>query len=84
MKRAAKVLGWTAGILLGLVVITAGAVYFIATSDYLRGQLEGRASDFTGRKTQIAKVAVGWGWTTNVQLEGIEVANAKWGRPPIC
>lgn len=82
MRRVAKILGWTAGILLGLLVIAAGAVYFIATSDYLRGQLEARASDFTGRKTKITKVAVGWGWTSNVKLEGVEVANAKWGKEP--
>lgn len=82
MKRAAKILGWTAGIFLGLLLIAAGTIYFVATSDYLRGQLEGRASDLTGRKTQIAKVAVQWGWTTNVKLEGIEVANAKWGKAP--
>lgn len=82
MKCAAKILGWTAGIVLGLLVIAAGAVYFIATSDYLRGQLEGRASDFTGRKIKIAKVDIGWGWTSNVKLEGVEVANAKWGKAP--
>lgn len=82
MRRAAKILGWTAGILFGLLVIAAGAVYFVVTSDYVRGQLESRASDFTGRKTQIAKVAVDWGWTANVKLEGIEVANAKWGKAP--
>lgn len=82
MKRAAKILAWTVGSLLGLGLIAAGTVYFVATSDYLRGQLEGRASDLTGRKTQIAKVAVQWGWTSNVKLEGIEVANAKWGKAP--
>ncbi len=82
MKRAVKVLGWTAGIMIGLLVIAATAVYFIATSDYLRGQLEDRVSDMTGRRTQVAKVAVDWGWTTNVKLEGIEVANAQWGKAP--
>lgn len=82
MKRAAKILGWTAGIFLGLVLIAAGTIYFVATSDYLRGQLEGRAGDLTGRKTQIAKIAVQWGLTTNVKLEGIEVANAQWGKAP--
>lgn len=82
MKRAAKILGWMAGIFLGLLLIATGTIYFVATSDYLRGQLEGRASDLTGRKTQIAKVAVQWGWTSNVKLEGIEVANATWGGAP--
>jgi uncharacterized protein involved in outer membrane biogenesis len=82
MKRAAKILGWTAGILLGLLLAAATAVYFIATSDYLRGQLEDRLSDMTGRRTQVARVAVDWGWTTSVKLEGFEVANAKWGKAP--
>ncbi|TAJ96281.1 MAG: AsmA family protein [Reyranella sp.] len=82
MRSAAKILGWTAGILAGLLVIAATTVYFVATSDYLRGQLEDRISDMTGRRTQVAKVAVDWGWTTNVKLEGIEVANAKWGKAP--
>ena len=82
MKRAVKILGWTAGIFIGLVLIAAGTIYVVATSDYLRGQLEGWVSDLTGRKTQIAKVAVEWGWTSNVKLEGIEVANAKWGKAP--
>ena len=82
MKRAVKILGWTAGIFIGLVLIAAGTIYVVATSDYLRGQLEGWASDLTGRKTQIARVAVEWGWTSNVKLEGIEVANAKWGKAP--
>ena len=82
MKRAVKILGWTAGIFIGLVLIAAGTIYVVATSDYLRGQLEGWVSDLTGRKTQIARVAVEWGWTSNVKLEGIEVANAKWGKAP--
>ncbi len=82
MKRAAKILGWTVASLVCLLVIAAGAIYFIATSDYLRGRLEDLASDFTGRKTRIAQVDIGWGWTSNVKLEGIEIANAKWGKEP--
>ena len=82
MKRAVKILGWTAGIFIGLVLIAAGTIYFVATSDYLRAQLEGRASEMTGRKTQIARVAVEWGWTSNLKLEGIEIANAQWGKAP--
>ncbi|HQS16222.1 AsmA family protein [Reyranella sp.] len=82
MKRAVKILGWTTGIFIGLALIAAGTIYFVATSDYLRGQLEGRASEMTGRKTQIARVAVEWGWTSNLKLEGIEIANAQWGKAP--
>lgn len=43
--------GLAAGIFLDLPLIAAGTICFVATSDYLRGQLEGRASDLTGRKT---------------------------------
>jgi uncharacterized protein involved in outer membrane biogenesis len=82
MKRAVKIAGWTGGVLLGLLVIAAATIYFVATSDYLRGQLEGRASDLAGRRIQIAKVAVDWGSTSNVRLERVEVANAPWGKAP--
>ena len=81
-RRIARILGWSAGIFLGLIVVAAGAVYFFATSDYLRGQVEGRASDFTGRKTRIANISIDWGSTSNVRLEGVEVANADWGKAP--
>jgi hypothetical protein len=56
MKRVAKCLRCTVGIFLGFLLIAAGMIYFVATSDHLRGQLEGRASDLNRRKTQIAKV----------------------------
>jgi len=82
MRRAAKIVGWMAGIPVGVLAIAAGALYFIATSDYLRGHLEDTATDLTGRRTQVARIAVDWGWTTNIKLEGIEVANAPWGKAP--
>ncbi len=82
MKRVAKILGWSAGILLCLVVVAAGGLYLFVTSDYLRGQLEGRASDFTGRKTKVANISIDWGTTSNVRLSGVEIANAQWGKAP--
>ena len=82
MRRLAKILGWSAGILFALVVLAAGGLYLFATSDYLRGQLEGRASDFTGRKTRIANLSIDWGSTANVRLDGVEIANAQWGKAP--
>ncbi len=82
MKRVTKILGWSAGILLSVVIIAAGCLYLFVTSDYLRGQLEGRASDFTGRKTRIAHISIDWGTTSNVRLDGVEIANAKWGQAP--
>lgn len=82
MKRMAKILGWVAGILLSLVMVAVGGLYLFVTSDYLRGQLEGRASDFTGRKTRIAHISVDWGAISNVRLDGVEIANAEWGKAP--
>ncbi len=82
MKRMAKILGWVAGILLSLVMVVVGGLYLFVTSDYLRGQLEGRASDFTGRKTRIAHISIDWGTTSNVRLDGVEMANAQWGKAP--
>lgn len=82
MKRMAKILGWSVGVLLCLVVVAAGGLYLFITSDYLRGQLEGRASDFTGRKTKFADISIDWGSTSNVRLNGVEIANAEWGKAP--
>ncbi|TAJ82354.1 AsmA family protein [Reyranella sp.] len=82
MRRIAKALAWSAGIVLGLAVVAAGALYFVATSQWLRDQIEGHASDYTGRKTRIAQVTFEWGSTTNVRLDGVEVANAEWGKAP--
>lgn len=82
MKRMAKILGWATGTLLSLVAIAAGGLYLFVTSDYLRGQVEGRASDFTGRKTRIANISIDWGTVSNVRLDGVEIANAEWGKAP--
>jgi hypothetical protein len=40
MRRAATIMGWVAAILVGVLVIVASTVNFVATSDYPRGQLE--------------------------------------------
>lgn len=82
MRRIATALAWSAGILLGLAVVAAGTLYFVATSQWLRDRIEGHASDYTGRKTRIAEVTFKWGSTTNVRLDGVEVANAEWGKAP--
>ncbi|MDP2329455.1 MAG: AsmA family protein, partial [Reyranella sp.] len=82
MKRFLRILGWSAGVLLCLVVVSAGALYLFLTSDYLRGQLEGRATDYTGRKTKVASFSIDWGQTARVRLQGVEIANAAWGKAP--
>ena len=82
MARFLRILGWSAGVVLCLVVVSAGALYLFLTSDYLRGELEGRASDYTGRKTKVADFSIEWGSTARVRLHGVEIANAAWGTAP--
>lgn len=82
MRRLARILGWSAGILLLLVVVTAGGFWLVLDSAWLRDELAGRASDLTGRKTRIAQLAFDWGATTNVRLGGVEIANVDWGKAP--
>ena len=82
MTRSLKILGWTAGILLALVVVAIGTVYFYVTSDDFRTRLEGHASALAGRKTTIGDISIDWGWTPHVHLSGVEFANAKWAKEP--
>ena len=82
MTRFFRILSWTAGILVALVVVGIATVYFYVSSDDLRTRLEGHASDLAGRKTNIADISIDWGWTPHVQLSGVEIANAKWGKDP--
>ncbi len=82
MGRIARILAWSAGILVGLIVLAVGGAYLFLTSDNFRDRIEGYASDYSGRKTRIEKVSIDWGWTAHVHLSGVEVANAKWGKAP--
>ena len=82
MARFLRILGWTAGVLVALVVMAIGSVYFYVTSDDFRGRLEGHASTFSGRKTTIADIAIDWGWTPHVHLRGVQFANAEWAKEP--
>ena len=56
MGRTARILTWSAGILVGLIVLTVGAAYFFVTSDDFRSRVESSASAYSGRKTHIAKI----------------------------
>ena len=82
MTRSLKIVGWTAGILVALVVVAIGTVYFYVTSDDFRTRLEGHASALAGRKTTIGEISIDWGWTPHVHLSGVEFANAKWAKEP--
>ena len=82
MARFLKIAGWTAGIVVVLVVAAIGAGYLYVTSDNFRGRIESQASEFSGRKTQIADIAIDWGWTPHVHLRGVQLANAGWAKEP--
>src|SRR5215213_61515 len=82
MRRFLRILAWTAGILVALVGIAIGGVYFYVTSDDFRGRVESHASALSGRKTTIADLSIDWGWTPHVHLAGVELANAEWAKEP--
>ena len=82
MARFFRFLAWTAGVLLVLVVVAIGTVYFYVTSDDFRGRIESHASALSGRKTTIADISVDWGFTPHVHLSGVQFANAEWAKEP--
>ncbi|MBV8411237.1 MAG: AsmA family protein [Alphaproteobacteria bacterium] len=82
MRRALRILAWTAGVVVGLIVVAVAAGYFFVTSDNFRGRVESSASAYSGRKTKIAKIAIDWGATAHVRLDGVEVANPDWAKEP--
>jgi uncharacterized protein involved in outer membrane biogenesis len=82
MGRTARILTWSAGIFVSLIVLAVGAGYLFLTSDDFRSRVESSASAYSGRKTHIAKIkiTIDWGSTAHVHLDGVEVANADWGK----
>ncbi|WP_422001636.1 AsmA family protein [Reyranella sp.] len=81
-RRIGKIVGWTAGVLVALFVLAVGGLYLYLTSDTFRDEAAARASGVLGRKTTIAHIDIDWGWTTDVRLSGVELANAKWAKEP--
>lgn len=82
MARLLRILGWTSAVVVLLVVGVIGAGYLYVTSDDFRDRVESQASQFSGRKTRIADIAIDWGWTPFVHLRGVELANAEWAKEP--
>lgn len=80
MKRFAKILGWTLGILVVLVGVAIGGGYLYLTSTDFRSVVESQASSFSGRKTKIEKVSIDWSTVPHVRLSGVQVANADWAK----
>ena len=82
MRRLARIAAWLAGSLLLLLFVAAGVFWAVLDSDWLRAELEGRTSDYTGRKTTIGRIDFDWGSTTSVRLEKVAVANVAWAKTP--
>jgi hypothetical protein len=80
MKRFAKILGWTFGVLIVLVGVAVTGGYYYLTSTDFRSIVESQASSFSGRKTKIEKVTVDWSTVPHVHLAGVQVANADWAK----
>ena len=80
MKRFAKILGWTVGVLVLLVGVAVAGGYYFLTSDDFRSHVESQASSFSGRKTKIDKISIDWGTTAHVHLAGVQLANADWAK----
>jgi uncharacterized protein involved in outer membrane biogenesis len=80
MKRFAKILGWTLGVLVMLAgVAVAGGYYYLTSADF-RSIVESQVSSFSGRKTKIEKVTIDWSTVPHVHLAGVKVANAEWAK----
>lgn len=82
MRRLARIVAWVAGGLFLLVLVAAGTLWIVLDSDWLREELAGRASDYTGRKTTVAAIDFDWGATTGVRLDKVAVANVAWAKAP--
>jgi uncharacterized protein involved in outer membrane biogenesis len=82
MGRTAKIVGWSLGILALLVVVAAGAIYFFATSDWVRSQVATRIGAYSGRETTIGDIEIDWAATAHVRLHDVRVANSSWGKAP--
>ena len=80
MGRTVRILTWSTGIFVSVIVIAAGAGYLFLTSDDFRSRVESSASAYSGRKTHIGKITIDWGSTAHVHLDGVQVANADWGK----
>jgi uncharacterized protein involved in outer membrane biogenesis len=82
MKRALKILAWTLGVVVVLIIGAGVFAYYFVTSDYVRNMLESEADKSSGRVTKIGKLAVDWGWTTHFHIQQVQISNADWGKAP--
>ncbi|MDB5741933.1 MAG: AsmA family protein [Polaromonas sp.] len=72
---------WMIGLVTLAVVLVALAVFF--PWDVLRGPINRYVSEQLGRRFEITKhLSVKPGFTTNVRVQGIEIANPEWAHEP--
>jgi uncharacterized protein involved in outer membrane biogenesis len=82
MRRAIRVLAWTAGILAGVIVALA-LVVMVFPWDTLRGPLGRRLSDTLGRTVVFdGQLSAHFGRTSQLVAEGVHIANTSWGSEP--
>jgi uncharacterized protein involved in outer membrane biogenesis len=82
MMRWAKVLGFIAGGLLGLIVLVAGAVW-VGGSRVVVWAVEHPLSAMVGRQISLGgPLTIHWGAPTQIVVENVHVANAGWGSQP--
>lgn len=78
--RTMKIIGWSVGILVLFIAIVTAAIYLFSTSEWVRNQVESRATTYSGRKTTIGDMRIEWGSTVHVHLTNLQVANVDWGK----
>jgi len=59
MKRFAKILGWTLGVLVVLVGVAIGGGYLYLTSTDLRSIVESEASSFSASASSTSRMSLG-------------------------
>ncbi|WP_208670728.1 MULTISPECIES: AsmA family protein [Halomonadaceae] len=78
MTRAVKWIGAVVGLLLLLLV----AIVLFLESAWMRGWLEGQASDrLGGREVEIGELDIDWGSPLTVRLQALRIANVDWAEP---
>ena len=80
--RALKIIGWIAAVLVLLVVIAGGALWF-GGSRAVAWAIEHPVSTMVGRQIHVAgHLTLRWGAPTRLVAEDVHVANADWGSEP--
>jgi len=80
--RALKIIGWTAAVILVLVVI-AGSALWLGGTRAVAWAIEHPVSGMVGRQIRIdGRLTIRWGAPTRLVAEDVHVANAGWGSEP--